>query len=155
MAGRGGTAVTLWPCDPRGRPLAAAPPNPWTRYLAWADGQWVGGGGFTGPPRRGRVEIGYFTLPDQRRRGHGRGTASALLALARAVDCSLTIVAHTRRQPVPGDPATDPAASAHILQSLGFGPPRAGRDPRVGPVWRWALRPTRPGQRPHAPTIGA
>jgi len=147
--------VTLWPCDARGRPLAVAPPSPWTRYLAWADGQWVGGGGFAGPPRRGRVEIGYFTLPGQRRQGVGRRTAIALLALARAVDAGLTVIAHTRRPPVPGNLATDAAASARILQGLGFGPPRAGHNPRIGPVWRWALRPTRPGQPLPAPTIGA
>ncbi len=155
MPGRGAMAITLWPCDARGRPLAIAPPSPWTRYLAWADGQWVGGGGFAGPPRRGRVEIGYFTLPGQRRQGLGLGTASALLVLARAVDAGLTVIAHTRRPSVAGKPATGAAASARILRGLGFGPPRAGRDTRVGPVWRWTLRPTRPAQPPHAPTIGA
>ena len=148
------TVVKLWPCDVRGRPLATAPPSPWTRYLAWADGQWVGGGGFAGPPRHGRVEIGYFTLPGQRRRGLGLGTASALLAVARAAGTGLTVIAHTRRPSPAGKPSADPAASARILQGLGFGPPRPGRDTRIGPVWRWALRPTQPGLPPHAPTIG-
>ena len=153
MPDRLATAITLWPCDAQARPLAAAPPTPWTRYLAWADGQVVGGGGFTGPPRHGRVEIGYFTLPGQQRQGHGRRTANALLALARAADAGLTVIAHTRHAPLQGRCNTDAAASACILQSLGFGPPRPARNPRVGPVWRWALPPDRPDRRPHAPTI--
>ena len=153
MPARRATAITLWPCDAQARPLAAAPPTPWTRYLAWADGQVVGGGGFTGPPRQGRVEIGYFTLPGQQRQGHGRRTASALLALAWAADASLTVIAHTRHAPRQGRHNTDAAASAHILLSLGFGPPRPARASRVGPVWRWALPPTRPDRQPQAPTI--
>ena len=147
------TAITLWPCDAQARPLAAAPPTPWTRYLAWADGQVVGGGGFTGPPRHGRVEIGYFTLPGQQRQGHGRRTANALLALVRAADAGLTVIAHTRHALLQGRRNTDAAASARILQSLGFGPPRPARNPRVGPVWRWTLPPDRPDRQPHGPTI--
>ena len=153
MPDRLATAITLWPCDAQARPLAAAPPTPWTRYLAWADGQVVGGGGFVGPPRRGRVEIGYFTLPSHQRQGHGRRIASTLLALAWAADAGLTVIAHTRHAPLQDRRNTDVAASARILQSLGFGPPRPGRDSPVGPEWRWALPPTRPDRQPHAPTI--
>ena len=113
----------------------------------------VGGGGFTGPPRQGRVEIGYFTLPGQQRQGHGRRTANALLALAWAADASLSVIAQTRHAPRQGRRNTDAAASARILLSLGFGPPRLARNPRVGPVWRWTLPPDRPDRQPQAPTI--
>jgi GNAT superfamily N-acetyltransferase len=171
-------ATILWPCDAQARPMATAPPKPWTRYLAWADGQLLGGGGFTAPPRHGRVEIGYFTLPSQQRQGHGLRIARALLALAWAADPSLTVIAHTRRSAARRgcntdtrtrtrtrtrtgtrtrthtDIDTDTESSASILQRLGFRPPRAGRDARVGPVWRWVLRPPRPDRPPQAPTIG-
>ena len=135
---------TLVPCDAQARPLALPPSSPWGRYLALAGTDLVGGGGFAGPPVAGRVEIGYFSLPDQQRRGHGRRTAAELLRIAHQADPSLTVIAHTKRQP-DAHPVRSP--SARILRSLGFGSPRAAHDSALGAVWCWTwAAPERLGQ---------
>ena len=144
-------SLRLVPCDASARPLAQPPHTPWTGYLSLAAGRWVGGGGFAAPPRDGEVEIGYFTLPAWQRRGHGRHTAAALLAIARSADPRLTVIAHTERRADGTGQAADDSASARILQSLGFGAAVAAHDAEAGPVWRWAAP---PGQDPgsHLPT---
>ena len=130
-------SLQLLPCDAQARPLAKAG-TPWTGYLSLADGRLVGGGGFAAAPRDGEVEIGYFTLPGWQRRGHGRRTAAALLAIARKTDSRLTVIAHTARSTT--DEADD-SASARILRSLGFGGALAMQDAEAGPVWRWTAPP--------------
>jgi RimJ/RimL family protein N-acetyltransferase len=148
-------SLRLWPCDAAAQPLPVPPATPWTRYLAWADGRLVGGGGFTGPPTAGTVEIGYFTLPGARRQGHGRAIAAALMALARRADDQLRVRAHTARDP--GIEADD-SPSAHILRALGFACCGAVHDSEAGPAWRWQAPPA-PQRPPHqasrglAPTI--
>lgn len=156
----------LLPCDAQARPLARPPSTPWVRYLALSGAEILGGGGFAGPPLAGTVEIGYFTLPGQQRQGHGRRTAAALLQLVHQADPGLAVIAHTRREAKPAaapdaagrpsqpglaeadPPSADRCASARILRSLGFGPPRAAHDAELGPVWRWTLAaPGRHGQR--------
>ena len=134
----------LVPCDAQARPLPLPPSSPWVCYLTLAGTEWVGGGGFTGPPMAGRVEIGYFSLPDQQRRGHGRRTAAELLRIAHQADPTLTVIAHTQRE-VGVSPGLSP--SARILRSLGFGPPQAAHEAELGPVWRWTwAAPGRLGQ---------
>jgi RimJ/RimL family protein N-acetyltransferase len=141
-------SLRLWPCDAAARPLPTLPASPWTRYLAWADGRLVGGGGFSGPPRAGTVEIGYFTLPEARRLGHGHAIAAALLALARQADGRLRVLAHTAR--VPGTIGDD-GASARILRALGFACSGAVHDTEAGPAWRWQAPPARQRPAPEAP----
>lgn len=127
---------TLLPCDAQARPLLAPPGTPWGRYLALAGTELVGGGGFAGPPQRGTVEIGYFTLPSQQRRGYGRRTAAALLQLAQRADPRLTVIAQTRREAAA---SSGLCVSARILRSLGFAPPQAAQDAELGAVWRWTF----------------
>ena len=130
--------LCLLPCDSAGQPLVLAPPTPWTPYLALTGGQWVGGGGFTGPPRDGAVELGYFTLAGCRRRGHGRAIAAALLKIARHADPRLSLLAHTARSPRGAAAEAHAQASARILRSLGFEGLGPARDDEAGAVWRWA-----------------
>ena len=131
----------LVPCDAQARPLALPPNSPWCRYLTLAGTEWVGGGGFAGPPVSGRVEIGYFSLPEQQRMGHGRRTAAELLRIAHQADPGLIVTAHTQRE-AGISPGLSP--SARILRSLGFGPPRAAHERALGAVWRWTW--TAPGR---------
>lgn len=123
---------------PPARQHAGPPANPWTRYLRFAQGHLVGGGGFAAAPRRGQVEIGYFTLPGWQQQGHGLAIAAALLAIARAADARLTVIATTMRQQ---GSAADASPSGRILQRLGFGPAVPARDADAGPVWHWAAEP--------------
>ncbi len=121
-------------------PTAQAAP-PWARYLSGVDGQWVGGGGFTDAPRDGEVEIGYFTLPNHQRQGHGRATAAALLAIAHHANPRLAVVATTLRSPVETPESPSAIASARILSSLGFCRAGALIDADGTPVWRWRNTP--------------
>jgi len=63
---------------------------PWIGYLALFNGAVVGCGGFVGPPKHGRVEIAYFTLPEYEGKGMASRTADKLVSLARAApsNCS-------------------------------------------------------------------
>ncbi len=133
-------SLQLWPCDAAARPLPTLPATPWICYLAWVDHRLVGGGGFTGPPVCGAVELGYFTLPEARCMGHGHAIAAALLALAWQADRRLRVLAHTAR--APGAEAND-GASARILRALGFACSGAVCDAEAGPAWRWQAPPAR------------
>lgn len=105
---------------------------PWVGYAAFAGDACVGTCAFKDAPLDGRVEIAYFAFPDHEGRGIATAMARELVALARAADDGLTIVARTL--PAPG-------ASTRVLEKLRF--VRAGTvdDPQAGPVWEWRLAP--------------
>jgi ribosomal-protein-alanine N-acetyltransferase len=90
----------------------------------------VGIGGFTGPPERGAVEIGYSVAPGYRGAGVATAAARRLVAQAEQSGDVRLVAAHTL--PAPGP-------STAILERLGF--VRVGEvvDPDEGPVWRWEL----------------
>lgn len=103
---------------------------PWVGYLAVAEGRGVGGGAFVGPPVDRCVEIAYYTLPAEERRGHAGRTAAGLVALARAQDPGIAVKAHTLQED---------NASTRILRRLGFAVVGTAMDPDAGEVWEWRL----------------
>ena len=82
----------------------------------------IGNAGFKGPPKEGRVEIGYSMLEPQQRNGYCTEAVRALVAWAFECQAVDTIVAHTL-------PASRP--SMRVLEKCGFvpvglGPPEDG-----------------------------
>jgi RimJ/RimL family protein N-acetyltransferase len=109
---------------------AADAERPWSMhfFLDHANGQLVGSGGFTAPPLRRTIEIGYEVAPEFR--GNGFGTAAAQALVDRAVGSGEVdhVIARTLPSPNP---------STGVLQSLGFQHVAAQEDPEVGVVWEW------------------
>jgi RimJ/RimL family protein N-acetyltransferase len=86
--------------------------KPWIVYVFSNEaGEFIGAGGFKDQPREGKVEITYGTFSRYQGRGIGTEICKNLLQLARKMDPSLTIIAHT----VP-----DNLASIAVLQKNGF-----------------------------------
>ena len=104
--------------------------RPWSMqfFVDDANGQLVGSGGFTAPPRGRTVEIGYEVAPEFR--GHGFGSAAARALVERAVASGEVdhVLAHT----MPG-----PNPSTGVLMSLDFEHVEDQEDPEVGVVWEW------------------
>jgi RimJ/RimL family protein N-acetyltransferase len=145
-------AFRLLPCRPDGFPEAPHPelPDfirqacgqnqrwyeqvgwqaPWHGYVAVADGLAVGGGGFKEPPKDGRIEIAYFTVPACERRGYATRTARELIAIARRTDPALAIAAQT---------LPEENASTAILRKLGFRLDGPIVHPEDGVIWEWRL----------------
>jgi RimJ/RimL family protein N-acetyltransferase len=101
---------------------------PWIGYLAGEAGRAVGTCAFASPPAEGSVEIAYFTFPGHEGRGVATAMARALIALARAADPSLTLVAYTLPKQ---------SASTRILERLGFQCQGLHDHPEDGWVWAW------------------
>ena len=97
-------------------------------FVDHANGQLVGSGGFTAPPRGRTVEIGYEVAPEFRGRGFGTAAARALVERAVASDDVDHVIAHT----LPG-----PNPSTGVLMSLGFEHVDDQEDLEVGVVWEW------------------
>ena len=104
--------------------------RPWAGYVAVMDGAVIGGGGFKEPPRDGRVEIAYFTVPGSEGSGYATRTARALVAIARQADPTLLIAAQT---------LPEENASTSILRKLGFSQHGCVVHPEDGEVWEWRL----------------
>ena len=90
--------------------------------------QGVGGGAFVGPPQDGYVEIAYFTLENEQRKGYAFQTASSLVAVARAHDPNIGLKAFTLKEE---------NASTKILRALGFSIVGVAQDADAGEVWEW------------------
>lgn len=101
---------------------------PWIGYVAAVENRGVGGGAFVGPPKDGHVEIAYFTLDHEQRKGYGFQTASSLVTLARAHDPAIGIKAFT---------LMEENASTRILRALGFSIFGVAQDADAGEVWEW------------------
>jgi ribosomal-protein-alanine N-acetyltransferase len=71
--------------------LIEAYPNKigWGVWLFCRNGVVIGDGGFHGPPKNGRAEIGYSIVPEFRRRGFATQAIRALCAWAFARECSV------------------------------------------------------------------
>lgn len=102
--------------------------HPWIGFLVESGGQLVGSCGFKGPPEKGRVEIAYYTYEKFEHRGFGTWMARQLVAIAREVDPSITIVAQT-------EPLESP--STLILRKVGFNRVAIHDHPEDGKVWEW------------------
>jgi RimJ/RimL family protein N-acetyltransferase len=96
-----------------GYPDRSAAPAPPTTVL-------VGGGGFTGPPEDGRVEIGYHVRETSRRRGYAAEAVRALLDWA---------FAHIEVREVIAETVADNRASMGLLKKLGFTQVGGGSQP--------------------------
>ncbi len=104
--------------------------EPWIGYLARRDEQWVGACGFKGAPKRGRVEIAYFTFPAFEGQGVATGMARALITKASEADSAVIVTARTLPE---GGP------SSTILRKLGFTKTTTVTDAEDGEVWEWVL----------------
>lgn len=83
----------------------------------------VGHVGFHGPPRGGRVEVGYEIMPGHRRKGYAREATRALLDWAAGTGAVQVCMACIR---------PDNAASLGLAAELGFRPAGRRRDARDG-----------------------
>jgi RimJ/RimL family protein N-acetyltransferase len=106
--------------------------RPWIGYVAIKDDVVVGTCAFKSPPTDGRVEIAYFTFPDNEGLGIATGMASELIRIARHEDAGLIVFAQT---------LPEENASTTILKKLGFQFSGAVQHPEDGTVWEWELRP--------------
>jgi ribosomal-protein-alanine N-acetyltransferase len=105
---------------------------PWLGYLVLDDTAGiVGTCAFKSPPRGGRVEIAYFTFPENEGQGLATSAADHLVALAFEADAKLTVIAQTL--PAAG-------ASTRILEKLGFQFAGETHHAEDGLVWEWHLR---------------
>lgn len=103
---------------------------PWICYFAFEAEQCVGTCGFTAPPHDNRVEIAYFTFPENEGRGLATRMASELVEIARKTSPDLVITAHT----LPQD-----GASTAVLRKLGFAHVATTDHPEDGTIWVWQL----------------
>ena len=105
--------------------------RPWTGYIAVADATPLGTCGFKSPPVEGRVEIAYFTFPENEGNGIGTAMARELVRIAKGEDQSLTVIAQT----LPKE-----SASTGILKKVGFRRTGSVEHPEDGTVWEWEFR---------------
>lgn len=82
----------------------------WGVWLFCRDGVVIGDGGFHGPPKDGRLQIGYSIVPEHRRRGYATQAVKALCGWA-AQRGARSILAHCD---------LDNPASARVLEKCGF-----------------------------------
>ena len=103
---------------------------PWVGYLAIDNGTCVGTCAFKTPPIEGRVEIAYFTFPENEGRGMATSMARCLIDKARSESPSMLICAQT----LPGR-----NASTRVLEKFGFQHVAEIDHPEDGKVWEWEL----------------
>jgi hypothetical protein len=109
---------------------------PWIGYLAVAEGIPVGLGAFKGPPVDNRVEIAYFTFPENEGKGIGTEICRTLVSTALAEDPRVEVTART---------LPEKNASNRILSKNGFVFSSTVQDPEDGEVWEWKFVPYLPG----------
>ena len=105
--------------------------KPWIAYFVSDDtSDIIGGGGFKGEPRDGKIEISYGTF--KQHQGHGIGTeiCKQLTALALQTDPSLIVTART---------LPDNQASMKILERNGFENRGLVWDEEDGYVFEWVF----------------
>ncbi|WP_212758166.1 GNAT family N-acetyltransferase [Usitatibacter palustris] len=103
---------------------------PWICYLAFEGERCVGTCGFTSPPHDDRVEIAYYTFPEDEARGVATRMASELVEIARKSSRDLVITAHTLPRQ---------GASTAVLRKLGFAHVATKEHPDDGMIWVWQL----------------
>lgn len=104
---------------------------PWIGYFALADGKVVGTCSFKGSPKNGKVEIAYFTFPEQEGKGYGKRMCAQLVNIAKAADPQVIVTARTLPQHSP---------STSILKNNGFTLQGIVMDSEDGEVWEWVLK---------------
>lgn len=105
--------------------------KPWRAYLALDGSKVVGTCAFKSPPHNGRVEIAYFTFPENEGRKIATKMAAHLITIARNESPQIQIFAQT---------LPEVNASTRILEKLGFSKIKSVQHPEDGEVWEWELR---------------
>jgi RimJ/RimL family protein N-acetyltransferase len=103
---------------------------PWIGYLAIHDSKCVGTCAFKTPPLEGRVEIAYFTFPENEGRGIATSMARSLVEKAISESPGIRICAQTM---------PERNASTRVLEKLGFQQVTEIDHPEDGKVWEWEL----------------
>jgi len=103
---------------------------PWVGYLAIHNGECVGTCAFKTPPIEGRVEIAFFTFPENEERGIATNMARSLIEKAKSESHTIRICAQT---------LPERNASTRILEKLGFQQVAEINHPEDGKVWEWEL----------------
>ncbi|WP_221391280.1 N-acetyltransferase [Dyadobacter sp. NIV53] len=104
---------------------------PWIGYFAFMNNKIVGGGGFKGKPKDGRVEIAYTTFSIYEGQGIGTKICGQLVSLSLETDPEITIAARTI---LPDN------ASSVILSRNGFECVGQVWDEEDGNVWEWIYK---------------
>jgi len=103
---------------------------PWIGYIAYSEGKVIGTCSFKGAPKNGKVEIAYFTFPEQEGKGFGNLMCACLVEIAKASDPHVVVSART---------LPHHNASTSILKKNGFTLRDAVKDSEDGEVWEWIL----------------
>ena len=103
---------------------------PWIGYLAVENGRCVGTCVFKASPENNRVEIAYFTFPENEGRGVATRMARSLVYIAVRVSPEITITAQT---------LPEENASTAVLKKNGFQLIAELEHPEYGKVWEWHL----------------
>ncbi len=103
---------------------------PWIGYLAIHNGKCIGTCAFKTPPLEGRIEIAYFTFPENERQGIATSMARYLIKKAMSESPGIRICAQT---------LPEHNASTRVLEKLGFQQIAEIDHPEDGKVWEWAL----------------
>jgi [ribosomal protein S5]-alanine N-acetyltransferase len=103
---------------------------PWMGYLAVENGRCVGTCAFKGPPQNNRVEIAYFTFPEEEGRGVATRMAHTLIAIATQASPAITLAALT----LPEENASTAVLRKHSFQFIS-----ELEHPEDGRVWEWQL----------------
>ncbi len=101
---------------------------PWIGYLCLLEDTIVGTCAFKSAPREGRVEIAYFTFPQNEGRGYATQMAAELVKIAKAEDSDVLVFAQTEPQK---------NASNALLEKIGFKFAGEVMHPDDGRVWEW------------------
>ncbi|WP_179884964.1 GNAT family N-acetyltransferase [Bacillus sp. AFS015802] len=104
---------------------------PWISYLAVSESDFVGVCSFKGSPKQGRVEIGYFTFPENEGKGYGQFMCRSLVDIVQEFDPEVVITART---------LPEYNASTSILKKNGFELQGVVVDEDDGDVWEWVYR---------------
>ena len=104
---------------------------PWVGYLAFENGNCVGSCAFKSPPQNNRVEIAYFTFPDNESQGIATRMASELVRLAQDQMPAVIVAAQT---------LPEENASTSVLKKLRFRFVGSVEHPEDGLVWEWQVR---------------
>ncbi|WP_299742044.1 GNAT family N-acetyltransferase [uncultured Rossellomorea sp.] len=104
---------------------------PWISYLAFLDSHVVGVCSFKGTPKKQRVEIAYFTFPENEGKGYGKFVCMSLVEIAREFDPDIVITARTK---------PEFNASTSIFKKNGFEIRDVVMDEDDGEVWEWVNR---------------
>lgn len=101
---------------------------PWIGYFALRENKVVGVGGYKGPPKNGKVEIAYGTVPGNEGQGIATEICRRLTLLATEEAPDINITARTLRIE---------NASTSILRKNGYQLLGTVNDPEDGLVWEW------------------